>query len=243
MKTTRRQYLHQLTFLPRLLPVNCYLIEEEGELTLVDAALPFAAKGILGAAALLKKPITRIVLTHAHNDHVGSLDALKDAFPDARVFISLRDARLLAGDRSLDPREADTPIRGGLPKHLKTVPDRLLQDGDRVGSLLVVSAPGHTPGSIALFDSRTRALIAGDAFQTRGGLAVSGRLRPLFPLPALATWSKEAAVQSAYRLAAMRPSLLAVGHGKMITDPTQAMEGAIARAERTVGTFRKEKRA
>jgi len=59
-----------------------YLVEEHDGLTLGDAALPYSVKGILQAARQIGKPITRIVLTHAHANHVGALDALKRALPD-----------------------------------------------------------------------------------------------------------------------------------------------------------------
>lgn len=42
MRVLREQTLYQLTFLPRMFPINSYLVEEEEELTLVDAALPTA---------------------------------------------------------------------------------------------------------------------------------------------------------------------------------------------------------
>lgn len=50
----------------------------------------------------------------------------------------------------------------------------------------MVAAPGHTPDQIAFFDERDRTLIAGDAFQTQGGTAVSGVMRKRFPFPAMA---------------------------------------------------------
>lgn len=237
MKITRHGHLVQVSFMPRLFPVNCYLIEEGESCTLIDAALPYSADGILrAAAATTGKPLTRIVLTHAHDDHVGALDALKAKHPEIQVYISARDARLLEGDISLDPEEAQTPIRGGVPKKIKTRADVLLKDGDRVGSLQVISSPGHTPGSISLLDTRTGALVAGDAFQTRGGIAVSGMLRPLFPFPALATWSAETALASAQKLAALKPALLAAGHGRMIGHPADAMRRAIEQAERKLET-------
>ena len=37
--------------------------------------------------------------------------------------------------------------------------------------------PGHTPGSMSFLDIRNKALIVGDAFQTRGGTAVSGQMK------------------------------------------------------------------
>lgn len=232
MRIVQVQHVYQLTFMPRLFPVNCYLVEEKEGLTLVDAGLPYSIRGIERAAARIGQPIIRIVLTHAHGDHVGALDKLKARHPDARVFISRRDASLLQGDVSLEAGEPNTPIRGDVPKHILTQPDVLLEDGDHVGSLLAISAPGHTPGSMAFLDTRTRALIAGDAFQTRGGLAVSGRIKPLFPFPALATWNKEISLKSAKKLASFNPSLLAVGHGNMLKHPQSQLERAIIEMEK-----------
>lgn len=232
--TTHGRFLVQLTKFPRLFPVNCYLVREDDGLTLIDAAIPGCEQAILSAARALGAPIRRIALTHAHADHVGSLDALRALLPDAEVLISARDARLLAGDMSLDPHEPQDKLRGGFQR-VTTRPTRLLAHGDRVGSLEVVAAPGHTPGQIALFDARDGSLIAGDAFQTRGGLAVSGTLRPLFPFPALATWHRPTALDSARRLHALRPARLAVGHGAVLESPLAAIDRAIAVAAGALG--------
>jgi glyoxylase-like metal-dependent hydrolase (beta-lactamase superfamily II) len=231
MKTTKMGTVYQLTFLPRMFPVNCYFMEEQDGLTLIDAALPYSAKAIMQAARDIGKPITRIVLTHAHQDHVGALDKLKAELPDVPVHISRRDSRLLAGDRSLEPGERDTPIRGGVPAKLQTKPDILLEEGDRLGSLIAVAAPGHTPGLMAFQDTRNGALIAGDALQTRGGIAVAGQIKAWFPFPAWGTWNKETSFESARKLRELQPSLLAVGHGRMLENPAAAMNKAIEEAE------------
>lgn len=234
MRITHVQTVYQLAFLPTLFPVNCYLVEEEDGLTLIDAALPYSAKGIMQAAGRIGKPITKIVLTHGHDDHIGALDALKLSLPDVPVYISERDSRLLSGDRSLDANEPDTPIKGGVPTKVKTRADVLLQDGDRIGSLLAISTQGHTPGSMSFLDTRNQALIAGDALQTRAGTAVSGQYRVWFPFPAMATWDKQTSLESVRKLSAYNPSLLAVGHGRMIASPGAAIERAIAAAERNL---------
>ncbi|MFJ8263584.1 MBL fold metallo-hydrolase [Rummeliibacillus sp. NPDC094406] len=236
MKITKNDYIFQLSFMPNVFPVNCYLIEETDRLTLIDAGLPYSAKSIIKASQKIGKPIANIVLTHAHNDHVGSLDALKASLPNVQVSISARDALLLKGDTKLLEDEPSSPIRGGIPKKIQTKPDILLKDGNLIGSLEVVTAPGHTPGSIALLDTRNGNLIAGDAFQIRGGIAVSGVLKPSFPFPALATWNKQVAVDSAKKLIDLNPSLLAVGHGQMIEKPIQAMKQAIDDASRLLKT-------
>ncbi|OBZ09432.1 MBL fold metallo-hydrolase [Bacillus sp. FJAT-26390] len=234
MRMIREKTVVQLTYLPNVFPVNCYLVEEEDGLTLVDAALPNNVKAILQAADQLGKPIKRIVLTHAHDDHIGALDGLKEQLPKAQVYISKRDAKLLEGDRSLEKGEPNTPIRGGVPKKVRTKPDVLLQEGDRIGSLLAVAAPGHTPGSMAFLDTRNDILIVGDAFQTRAGVAVSGQMKLLFPFPAMATWDKHTSLETARRLRDLKPSLLAAGHGNMVPQPQRLIEKAINVAERSL---------
>ncbi len=232
--TTHGTYLTQLTRLPRVFPVNCYLVREDDGFTLIDAALPGSAPAIRAAARKHGLPIRRIVLTHAHMDHVGSLDALHEGLPEAEVLISERDSRMLAGDLRLDPGESPAKLRGSW-KTCTTRPTAFLKHGDRIGSLQVLAAPGHTPGHMAFFDPRDGTLIAGDAFQTRAGVAVSGTMRPLFPFPAMATWSKPIALDSAIALRALQPKRLAIGHGEVLETPLPAIDRAIAVAERALG--------
>lgn len=235
MQTTAHgDHLVQLTRFPRVFPVNVYLVREADGLTLVDTGVPGGARDVLAAAADLDAPIVRIALTHAHSDHVGGLDGLRKALPQVEVAISARDARFLAGDKSIDPDEPQGKPRGGFPK-TKTQPTRLLHVGDRVGSLEVVAAAGHTPGQVAFLDTRDGTLIAGDAFQTRAGLAVSGVIRPLFPFPAFFTWDKPTALRSAEKLRALAPARLAVGHGPVLTAPLPELDRALAAARRAFG--------
>lgn len=227
----------QITFFPRVFPVNCYLVQDDDGLTLIDTGIPSSARLIERAAESLGRPITRILLTHAHVDHVGGLDRLHASLPQAEVMISERDSRLLSGDTGLAADEPQAKIKGGI-KACRTKPTRLLQEGDRIGQLQVIPCPGHTPGQIAFLDLRDGILIAGDAFQSRGGLAVSGIVRPSFPFPAWATWHKPTALRSAKALRQLRPAWLAVGHGPLLVDPLAAMDAAIAVAERNLQGWR-----
>src|SRR6266700_7151777 len=181
--TASSNNLFQLT---HLVAFNCYLVREDDGFTLIDTNMGGQAQAIMQEVSKLGLPIVRILLTHAHIDHVGSLDALHAALPHAQVAISERDARFLSGDKSLDPSEPQVRLR------------------------------------------------AGYAVQTQGGVAVSGTFEWLFPLPALATWHKGLALESARKLLALQPSLLAVGHGRVVSNPQPAMERAIHVMERSL---------
>jgi glyoxylase-like metal-dependent hydrolase (beta-lactamase superfamily II) len=215
-------------------PCNCYLVREADGFTLVDTAL-HSAKGIQAAAQQYGTAIKRITLTHAHQDHVGSVDALHELLPDAEISISARDARFLRGDMTLDPSESQEKLRGGYVI-IKTTPTRLLKAGETVGSLEVIATPGHTPGHIAFLDRRDGTLIAGDTYNTQGGIVTGGTLRLLFPFHAMATWSKLTTLHSAETLVALNPSRLATGHGKVLDNPVPAMQQAIAEAKSKLGS-------
>ncbi len=79
------QETENLFRLTRLGMINCFLVREADGLTLVDAGLAGSAGSILAAASRLGAPIRRIVLTHAHIDHIGSLDNLMAALPTAEL--------------------------------------------------------------------------------------------------------------------------------------------------------------
>jgi glyoxylase-like metal-dependent hydrolase (beta-lactamase superfamily II) len=210
--------------------INCFLVREPEGFTLVDTGLRGSAGAILRAASRLGASIRRIVLTHAHIDHIGSLDDLMAALSSSELAIGKREARLLAKDLSLEAGEKGKTLFGFTGA--KAQPGRLLMEGDRIGSLKAVSSPGHTPGHVAYLDVRDSALIAGDAFTTQTGVVVAGVFKPLFPFPALFSWNAVVSAKSAGKLRGLNPSILAVGHGPTIASPAREMDLAIEEAFR-----------
>ena len=226
-----KQITDNLVQLTKFGIMNCYLVKEEDGFTVIDTGMAGMEKMILKAAEEKGQPIRRVVLTHAHSDHIGGLDALKKALPNIAVIASEQSARFIAGDMSLELGQADAALKGDFPS-VESRPTATVKDNDTVGSLKVIATPGHTPGHISLYDARDGSLIAGDAFQTLGGIAVAGVVRWLFPFPGLATWHKATAVQSAEKLLALNPARLATGHGKILENPTAVMKNAIAEAKK-----------
>lgn len=228
MTTTHGTFCTKIT---RFGVMNSYLVAEEDGLTAIDTGMAGSANEILAVAQAIGKPIRRVLLTHAHVDHAGSLDELMARLPDAEFLCSAQTARFLAGDMALEESLArkKSKLTGSFVR-CQAKAMGTLADGDRIGSLRAIATPGHSPDQLAFLDTRDGTLYAGDAFQTQGGLAVSGDMRWLFPLPAWATWHKASALESARKLAALEPSRLVVGHGPVLEKPQAELAAAIERA-------------
>jgi len=169
-----------VTHIPTSKSDNAFLIEGDDGLTLVDAGRSNAVDVLLHAIAELgfdPAGLRRIVLTHAHPDHVQGAPALRER-TGARILIHAADSVWLAGGqvpadgrsgagaRRFDQLQAAhwTPVK----------PDATLEDGELIpgsGGLRVIHTPGHSPGHIALLHEPTRAVLVGDAVFHTGRLA------------------------------------------------------------------------
>jgi len=217
-----------LVRLTRFRMFNCFLVREENGCTLIDTNVGGSAASILRASQDIGWPIRRILLTHAHFDHVASLDELVAALSQAEVAIGARESRFLEGDFALESTEHGKPLFGF--KRVNTEVSRKLRDGDLLGSLRAISSAGHTPGHFSYLDIRDNTLIAGDAFITQTGVVAAGVFSWFFPMPALFSWNGSLSARSAAKLRDVKPTRLAVGHGNTIENPGAALEKAVALA-------------
>ncbi len=109
----------------------------------------------------VKPKITKIVATHAHEEHVGNLNWLSD-LTGAPIYVTEMTAGFLMPFKKL-PWVRATII--GQPPSLKP-PFHLL--GETIdtdsGQLQVIASPGHCDDHVVLYDPKEKVLLAGDAF-------------------------------------------------------------------------------
>jgi glyoxylase-like metal-dependent hydrolase (beta-lactamase superfamily II) len=136
---------------------NCYLVSDAPDARQVVVVDPGAQPERI-RAALGGRAVERIVLTHRHFDHTGALTALVQA-SGAEVVAHALDA-----DAVCDPVTSGAVPHGLVPP--STPATATVEDGDcvPVGSahLRVIHTPGHTAGSMCLYDEEAAVLISGD---------------------------------------------------------------------------------
>lgn len=173
--------------------VNCYLIQGEDDSLLVDTGLGFGNIRAL-VESLTAKPVIA-VNTHAHYDHIGG----NRLFGAVWAHRAERET-IERGIAEEEPGAAGCAIPG--------VPvARLLEDGDVVDlggrNLHVLHTPGHSPGSICLWEKEEGLLFCGDVFY-RGNLFVC--------LPGSDFMAYQESLQRLSRLEPA-PELVFCGHG------------------------------
>jgi glyoxylase-like metal-dependent hydrolase (beta-lactamase superfamily II) len=161
--------------LPTLGPfINSYaLLNSDSSVTLVDCGLIGSSKKLIKDLARIGKhpnDVVNIILTHAHDDHVGgAAKMIKDCGAEF-VMMHEEDSHLPPTGKT--PPRDDSRLSG---KIMKLLPDkgyepfevnRKLEDGEIIntaGGLKVIHTPGHTDGHISLLHLESETLITGDS--------------------------------------------------------------------------------
>jgi glyoxylase-like metal-dependent hydrolase (beta-lactamase superfamily II) len=218
--------------------INFYVVEAEGGLVVVDAGLPGfydQLEDFLRSRGRTVADVDALVLTHAHPDHVGIAERVRQA--GVTVHVHEADAQQARTGKS-HPREGNllpylrhralwrlltTAAREGGLKTTKVAEVSTFGEGelDVPGRPRAIHTPGHSPGHVVLhFDG---VLVAGDALCTYNPL--TGRMGPQL-MPRAFAWSNDRALESLARIEDLDAVLLP-GHG----DPwTAGVAAAVARA-------------
>lgn len=137
---------------------NCYIVSEADEAFIIDPG--GNAEKIIRAAKNFN--VRYILLTHAHFDHIGALNSITAAFPDAKTAVSTFEHDWLYLPQLNFSEDF------GLTFVFKGKVDLKLEDGmtlDFAGTKIkVLHTPGHTPGSTCFYieNSGKPVLFSGD---------------------------------------------------------------------------------
>ncbi|MFN8375205.1 MAG: MBL fold metallo-hydrolase [Anaerolineae bacterium] len=218
-----KQIIPNVYYITGLPAGRVYVLKDDDGLTLIDASVPGMAGKILADIASIghtARDVKRILITHAHPDHVGSLPGLKQS-TGAQVISSAIDRPVVEGRMSIARRPSglrppNTMMRG-------TPVDREVGDGDTIdafGGLQVLLTPGHSPGHLTFWQPEKRLAIIGDVL-----FHVLGVRLP----PGFLTVDMEEDKRSVRKVANLNPDIVCFGHGDPITQNTAQVLNDFAR--------------
>jgi glyoxylase-like metal-dependent hydrolase (beta-lactamase superfamily II) len=205
--------------------VAAYLVEENGQLTLIDAGVSGQWSDLQSELQSMGRSVSDIrglILTHGDTDHVGFAERLRRDH-GVKVFVHEADAPRARGEvRKPNASGGSMKIgpflrfmwyagrKGGLrTTWVKEV--QTLADGETLDlpcSPQIVHVPGHTPGSIAVHVPAVDAVFVGDALTT--GHVLTGATGPQ---PAPFTLEPQQALESLRRIEGLGATWVLPGHG------------------------------
>lgn len=193
---------------------NAYYIQGEGESVVVDASTRWDWRAM--RHQLQGRPVTSVVLTHAHPDHQGCAAKICRRFA-VPLTCHEADADSAEGRTPLVRQSALWEIVGNIVWAGPRSPvGRRLKEGDRVAGFTVYHLPGHTPGHIVLLRQADRVALVGDVINSND--YVMGFIPLLREPPRVFSYDPAQNRQAMRRLAALEPSMVCTGHGPPIRD-------------------------
>jgi glyoxylase-like metal-dependent hydrolase (beta-lactamase superfamily II) len=183
--------------------VSAFVLVRGGEAAIVDTGVSGSADEIeasIRKVGLDWSAVGHLILTHHHGDHQGSAPDVLERAPDATGYAGAEDIPQIT-----------------VPRPLTAV-----GDGDDVFGLKIVTAPGHTAGSICVLDPAGGFLVAGDALRTEGG-------HPIMPREGV-TADMDEAKRSVAKLGSLTFATLLVGHGDPLVGGASASVAELAAA-------------
>jgi glyoxylase-like metal-dependent hydrolase (beta-lactamase superfamily II) len=185
----------------------------------------------LEAHGVAPDDLAGVAVTHIHLDHAGGVGDVARAFPRATVYVHEKGARHLVDPSRLVDSAARVygPLLDSLYGRLDPTPAErihVLADGEEIAvgdnrALVTVDSPGHAKHHLALHDSESGILFAGDAVGVR--LPDSGVLRPATPPP---DFDLDQAITSLGKFRQRAPSGVALAHYGLLPDPLGMLEEA-----------------
>ena len=164
--------------------INPILLIDKNDVVLVDCGYPNCLSLLeaeIKSKGISPSSLTKVLITHHDDDHMGSLSELKEKYPNIKVVSSEIDSEYISGKKKSLRLEQAEEVLKDLPEEQKQFGiefcetlrkvkpinvDITVRDGDYfewAGGCQVISTPGHMPGHISLYLKETNSIITGDA--------------------------------------------------------------------------------
>lgn len=186
---------------------NVYLVKGNDEFAIIDVGLPRNYQIVVESISRLdligKKGL--IILTHMHYDHIGATKKVSSAcnlpvaiHKNEKIYLENGDSfytvALLFGENEIEPIDVDYELLNG--------------DSFNLGKsvLEIIHTPGHTFGSIVIYDRKNKILFSGDTVFSSGS----------FGRTDLPTGNIYELVDSLKKLSRLDVEILCPGHGDVV---------------------------
>ena len=138
---------------------NCYLVAgPSGRCWLIDAG--FNPRPMLDAVQQDGLTPERIILTHAHVDHIGGLAQVQERYPKLPILIHAAEREFPAEPALNLSIALDAPLVAPEPTQTIEHGQTLTLDGH---TFEIRHTPGHSPGGITLYCETQGVALVGDA--------------------------------------------------------------------------------
>ena len=206
--------------------LNSVLVWDDKDVVLIDTGLPEQLELIRNAVektGFSLERITKIILTHLDEDHVGCAKHLREL--GAEIMAHEKEVPYIQGDsvspkllamaerlRSATEEELAyyASVQEAAPKMFVHV-DRVLKDGEALpfcGGIEVIHTPGHTPGHISLLLKSGNILVTGDAANASDGILTGPNPEYTLDMPK--------AQESFEKLKKLNPDFIICYHGGVL---------------------------
>jgi glyoxylase-like metal-dependent hydrolase (beta-lactamase superfamily II) len=195
-----------------IIPIHVWMVKDKHGVTLIDTGIGMMGNSIINQIKQIKAGLLqRILLTHGHIDHVGSIPRI----------VSDSNVPVFAHRLEIPYINGEIPYPGRKKASI-TVPNRIIQpleENDQgqltsVGGLTPYLTPGHSAGHVVYYHEQDQVLLARDLFTSKKGKLY----RPMF------TYDMRGAIQSSLIIGQLNPKRVEVCHGDPVMYPAEHLD-------------------